>query len=330
MIMAEYKLSYTASDIDAKLGKIDGTKTYYNSTEVDEKLANKQDNLAFDTEPTEGSENMVKSGAVYTAMQNATPNLTYDEAPTEGSENLVNSGTIYTALQNINVGGSYTAGDLIEIKDGIIRSTLGDGSVGTQSAQIFETDYIANGDNASMPPFYLWQKDDSYSPFVLDDKVYLYCTDSSGVEKFIGEGVMEQDAAIDTVFGEGSQIGCRFNISSSWSDTFGLTTGTPSITPIDSSITVNEDIACFVFLQNLQYSNIVVIGATQDYPNVKFRVCKDISVTNYIKLPNEALTFDNEPIENSTNLVNSGDLYNVIGDINTVITQINTLIGGAS
>ena len=36
----EYELNYTASDINAKLGVIDGTKKYYNSDEVDEKIEN--------------------------------------------------------------------------------------------------------------------------------------------------------------------------------------------------------------------------------------------------------------------------------------------------
>ena len=68
-------------------------------------LKNKQDKLSFDSTPTEGSENLVKSGAIYTAIQNATPNLTFDETPIEGSENLVTSGTVYNALQNVGGGG---------------------------------------------------------------------------------------------------------------------------------------------------------------------------------------------------------------------------------
>lgn len=46
-----------------------------------------------------------------------------------------------------------------------------------------------------------------------------------------------------------------------------------------------------------------------------------------VKLPNEALNFDSEPTEGSTNLVNSGDLYNFIGDIQVVLDEINALIG---
>ena len=55
----------------------------------------------IDKTPTEGSENLVTSGAVYNAIKNAAPNLTYDEEPTEGSENLVTSGAIFDAIGDV-------------------------------------------------------------------------------------------------------------------------------------------------------------------------------------------------------------------------------------
>ena len=112
-----------------------------------EALENKQDKLTFDAEPAEGSENPVTSGGVYTAIQNATPNLTFDEVPTEGSENLVKSGAIHAALQNVGGGTDLVAGDLIEIKDGVIRSTLGD-FIGTETENAFVEFYHA--DNIEM------------------------------------------------------------------------------------------------------------------------------------------------------------------------------------
>lgn len=65
----EYRLNYTASDIDAKLGVIDGTKTYYASEEVDEKISASAPEI--DDAPVEGSENLVTSGGVYDALQTA-------------------------------------------------------------------------------------------------------------------------------------------------------------------------------------------------------------------------------------------------------------------
>lgn len=94
----EYRLAFTAQEIDEKLGKINDLEN------------NKQDKLAFDTEPIEGSENPITSGAIYTALQNV-------GGGAGGSVNL-------------------TAGDGIEIKDGIIRSTLGD-FIGTETEETF-------------------------------------------------------------------------------------------------------------------------------------------------------------------------------------------------
>lgn len=96
----EYKLSYTAKDIDLKLGKIE---------EIENSLENKQDKLAF------------------------------DEVPTEGSENLVKSGAIHAALQNVGGGTDLAAGDFIEIKDGVVRCTFGDLISGELKEEIEDT-----------------------------------------------------------------------------------------------------------------------------------------------------------------------------------------------
>lgn len=96
----EYKLSYTAKDIDLKLGKIE---------EIENSLENKQDKLTFDVEPAEGSENPITSGGVY------------------------------NALQNVGGGTDLVAGDFIEIKDGVVRCTFGDVISGELKEEFEET-----------------------------------------------------------------------------------------------------------------------------------------------------------------------------------------------
>lgn len=59
-------------------------------------------------------------------------------------------------------------------------------------------------------------------------------------------------------------------------------------------------------------------------------IVKSVLNSTSIKLPNEALNFDTTPIEDSTNLINSGDLYNIIGDIDVAIAHLESLVGGAS
>jgi hypothetical protein len=98
---------------------------YYTKTHLD---TNFQTKLNFDSVPTSNSQNIVRSGSVFSALQsylttstasstyltqsNATstyqPLLTFDSAPTSGSSNSVRSGGIFTALQNYL---TQTAGD---------------------------------------------------------------------------------------------------------------------------------------------------------------------------------------------------------------------------
>ena len=59
--------------------------------------------LNFDTEPTEGSTNLVNSGDIYNAIQNIKPDLAYDAEPTQGSDNLVTSGAVYNTIQDVHI-----------------------------------------------------------------------------------------------------------------------------------------------------------------------------------------------------------------------------------
>ena len=61
-------------------------------------LALKQNKLTFDDSPTENSNNPVKSDGIYDALALKQDNLTFDNAPTEDSNNPVKSGGIYDAL----------------------------------------------------------------------------------------------------------------------------------------------------------------------------------------------------------------------------------------
>lgn len=73
---------------------------YYNKSQVDTLLLTKQSVLTFDNAPTNGSNNPVKSGGIYTALQGKQDTLTFDNAPTEDSDNPVKSGGVYAALEN--------------------------------------------------------------------------------------------------------------------------------------------------------------------------------------------------------------------------------------
>lgn len=83
----------------AELGSTEVDLTnYYTKTQVDTLLDAKQDTLTFDNSPTNGSNNPVKSGGIYTALAGKEDTLTWDSTPTQDSTNPVTSGGVYTAI----------------------------------------------------------------------------------------------------------------------------------------------------------------------------------------------------------------------------------------
>lgn len=95
-----------------------------------------------------------------------------------------------------------------------------------------------------------------------------------------------------------------------------------------SKIDDGEPALCIVYAP-IQYS-MAQIMSSETIEGASIDISKTESTTSYVKLPNEALNLDAEPTEGSTNFINSGDLYNIIGDIDTAISQLESMIGGAS
>ena len=70
-------------------------------TDLEEGLADKQDNLTWDTTPTKNSQNPVTSGGLFEKFAQIDPYGTVDPEPTQGSPNAVSSGGTYTAIQTV-------------------------------------------------------------------------------------------------------------------------------------------------------------------------------------------------------------------------------------
>jgi hypothetical protein len=64
-------------------------------------IATKQNTLTFDNAPTAGSTNPVTSDGIVTALSSKQDTLTFDNVPTQNSNNPVKSGGVYSALQNV-------------------------------------------------------------------------------------------------------------------------------------------------------------------------------------------------------------------------------------
>lgn len=80
----------------------------YESTTVAQALGSKQDQLTFDSAPTQSSINPVTSGGLYTkfdqvdtAIAGKQDTLTFDSSPQQDSTNPVTSGGIYTGMSQM-------------------------------------------------------------------------------------------------------------------------------------------------------------------------------------------------------------------------------------
>ena len=93
-----------ASSATAEKPKMDGTAyagvsaKWARADHVHPHDTSKQDVLTFDVDPTQNSNNPVKSGGVWYALEQKQDILVLDNAPTQGSDHYVNSGGIYTAI----------------------------------------------------------------------------------------------------------------------------------------------------------------------------------------------------------------------------------------
>lgn len=72
---------------------------YYTKAQIDLFLADKQDTLTLDNEPTASSDNFLTSGTVFNALAGKQDTLSFDNAPTENSDNSLTSGTVFDALE---------------------------------------------------------------------------------------------------------------------------------------------------------------------------------------------------------------------------------------
>lgn len=71
---------------------------YYTKTQADALLNEKQDELTFDSAPTDRSTNPVTSGGIYTALEGKQDTLTIDSALSDTSENPVQNKAIYSQI----------------------------------------------------------------------------------------------------------------------------------------------------------------------------------------------------------------------------------------
>ena len=221
-----------------------------------------------------------------------------------------------------DVGGSgdeYTAGDLIEIKDGVIRSTLGDfldEEPVEEINEIFSFDEIKMEVKQDNPDYPI-----AYHYFFEDENVLSKLPDSS--KKFTIEFV-KSDGSKKTfdvdLEGEEWEDGSYYESYLNCEDVeVGKSTYFIKIDENSDAIYV-----CIDCTWGEEPYTFMCLITFEDYTDFSLKMgYKEIVIKgNYVKLPNEALNLDPAPIENSENLVTSAGIYDAINKINNKIQNI--------
>lgn len=121
-------------------GSVNPVKSAGILSAINDALATKQDVLTFDNAPTEDSTNPVKSGGVYSALESKQDTLLFDNVPTENSTNPVKSGGVYAALQNVSVDIATTSDVGVVKPDGTTVTIDADGTLHSASSLILRPD----------------------------------------------------------------------------------------------------------------------------------------------------------------------------------------------
>jgi hypothetical protein len=213
-------------------------------------------------------------------------------------------------------GREYIAGDLIEIKDGVIRSTLGDLIEGENSEEInevFSLDGLSEmevlWDN---PKIYTYVFDEEVTLPSLPDPSKIFIIEFTNSEGFKKTFEVELEAE---VWDFGANYIAILNCEE-------VEIG-KELLPF--KIDENSD-AIYLFVdcawgeEPYTYINLTTF---EDYTGFSLKMGNKGSEDNknYVKLPDEALNIDSTPTENSTNLVTSTGIYKAIKNATQKVTD---------
>ena len=197
----------------------------------------------------------------------------------------------YKTLDELNL--ALIAGDYIEIKDNIIRSTFGDPAM-------VEDDTLKLQCNLQISRMY-------YEP---------------NIESYISEE-----------FGEGfcpmPNIGDELKIVIRNADNTILISD--YVTATSQTFVRIGDLRISWYFYNIS-SPTLIINHPSSLNGCTIKIYKKTQnmINGQIKLPNTALTFDNVPTMDSDNLLTSGTIYDIINTINAAISKINSRIDSIS
>ena len=226
---------------------------------------------------------------------------------------------VYDAIQNIDVVSEWKN----------IQNKPGD--VVTTTTEINNSYTTTLGTPSATSPFLIWNN------VVKDKQIYDDIQEGTPVKVTYIQNGETGEFDVCNVF-KNSTLDTQFGMSSNNTGYYGFINAAQSVEEVlTQGVWTRADSTKLTFTLVFTKSNTtgqswLTIAAPESLTDITFTI--EISTTETesrtIKLSNNAISIDTEPTEGSTNFINSGDLYNIIGDIDTAIAQLESMIGGAS
>lgn len=148
--------------------------------------------------------------------------------------------------------------------------------------------------------------------------IHVLVTTSNGDKIDVGEGILYHDAELQSMMGGGNDgmwICCGINSTM---------TNVAQMVRSDSIPVANESIpyAFAIIITPSGDGGYVTVASTGNHNGISVTLQSMKKTTSVIKLPNEALTFDETPTSGSQNLVNSGVVYSEIDEIHSLMEEV--------
>ena len=148
--------------------------------------------------------------------------------------------------------------------------------------------------------------------------IHMIVETSNGDKIDVGEGILYHDAELQSMMGGGNDgmwICCGINSTM---------TNVAQMVRSDSIPVANESIpyAFAIIITPSGDGGYVTVASTGNHNGISVTLQSMKKTTSVIKLPNEALTFDETPTEGSQNLVNSDVVHSEINDVHSLIEEI--------
>lgn len=257
---------------------------------ITENLSNLKFNIMSNEKFDEKQENnLLQENEIY-----LTPAPQIDNEPIENSKNLITSGGVFEALQT--AGGGVSEWEDIQNKPGdTITTTAEKDILNIENAQ-FQYDEERYNIYYAMGEYPSDEIRNNRSDIIGKEvKISICSTSDSEPTIYTEEAFALQEGQSDAVV----YLNTIHNFNEA------LSNGIPKNDPT---------MPAFMIV----FASAVAAYSPEDCTGYDIKVFIEEITTNTIKLPNEALTFDNEPTKDSENLVTSGTVWTALGERSSI------------